>query len=279
MPEGPSGFVVADTVNLFGLKHTDQQFLLCDNYTTLTDIVPNGILGMATVNSSDISATATSFYWHLYYSGQLESPEFSFFMNPGHESGGELTLGGVNKERFEGPITTVALNLNESVAFQRFIMDQSAVYIDNKAVNNSTTGKPLTPAVVGLDTGTAYIQPPDLQTTQDLYAAISTEIKPVGKLGSWGARCAVLDSIAANVTFRWGPGGEFNITLPKDSFNLGPFPGQEEECEAVFVSPLKPFKTPDGKGLWLIGSPLLKNYYTIWDGLNYTMGFARPSRL
>ena len=27
---------------------------------------------------------------------------------------------------------------------------------------------------------------------------------------------------------------------------------------------------------WLIGTPLLRNYYTIWNGRDLTLGFARP---
>ena len=278
--EGPNGTIVTDAVDLFGLRSLQQEWLLCDVDSILADGVPDGVLGISLVNVSYIGLYANKslmpFYWNLYYSNQLESPKFSFFMNPGHERGGELTLGGVDELRYTGSITTVPLNHTESVENYGYFVDQSAIYVDGKMMYNASTGKPYNSALAQLDTGTAFIYPPDLQTTEALYAAISPDIKPIGTLGSWGASCEVLDSAAVDVTFQLGSRSEFNATIPKEFFNLGPFPGQTELCEAVFVAPDFPFTSTDGTLVWLLGSPLLKSYYTVWDGLNYEVGFATP---
>ncbi|CAJ2512165.1 Uu.00g051800.m01.CDS01 [Anthostomella pinea] len=61
-----------------------------------------------------------------------------------------------------------------------------------------------------------------------------------------------------------------NVTLPAGSFNLGEYPGQLGICQAVFNSP----GNMDAGSLWIIGSPLLKAYYTVWDGLNHKIGWA-----
>ncbi|KAB5576301.1 aspartic peptidase domain-containing protein [Coniochaeta sp. 2T2.1] len=258
---------------------TVAQWLLCDNYTALTGMLPDGILGIlgiGTVNFTDLVPSAMPFYWQAFFSGQLKSPEFSLFLNPGHEEDGELNLGGIDSTRFVGPITTVSLNSVTSAEVGNFILDQGAITINSKAVHNPTSVKPFVPSLVILDTGTASIQPPDNQTVQDMYAAISPEIKPIGNLGSWGTPCEVVDRVVVDVSIQWGPGRKFKATLPWEFFNLGPFPNQPQLCEAVFLTLTEPIFTGEGEGVWVIGSPVLKNYYTVWDGLNFGKGFAKP---
>ncbi len=185
----------------------------------------------------------------------------------------------MDKTKYDGPLTTVSLNTTISAAAGAWAMDQHSVFIGGRAVLNSTSGKPFEQGISALDTGTAFIQPPNTQTTKDLYAAISSQIQPIGELGSWGAPCDVLDKFAVDVTFQFGPKGEFNATVPKEFFNLGPFPGQTRLCEAIFVAPPGgSFDALPGIPVWVIGSPLLKHYFTVWDGLSYEVGFAKPKR-
>lgn len=66
-----------------------------------------------------------------------------------------------------------------------------------------------------------------------------------------------------------------NVTMPKQNFNLGEYPGQPGICQGPFVNSVEPSYLPTGEGLWLIGSPLLKAYYTVWDGLNFRIGWAQ----
>jgi aspartyl protease len=271
--EGPSGTIVTDTVDLMGVKNPKQQFLLCDNFTLFSGIEPDGVLGLSLPNDTFLAASVDPFYWSAFFSGQLKSPEFSFYIKPGQEFGSELTLGGVDKTRFQGPITTLPMS-NTSTEFGQWIMDQTAVVINGKAVHNSTSGRPFGPQLAILDTGTAFIQTPDLQTAKDLYAAISPQIKPVGNLGSFGARCDVVDRVAVDVILKFGPKGEFAATVPKEFFNLGEFPDHPGMCETIFLAPA--FDQGEPPNIWIVGSPLLKNYYTIWNGIDLTMGFAKP---
>ncbi len=172
MSEGGSGHIVTDVVELNGLKSSQQRWVLGDVYADIfANMLPDGILGMSPANASNIGEMP--FYWNLYYSGQLQSPKFSWFINPGHKLGGELTLGGVDKTKYDGPLTTIALNATISTLAGAWAMDQRSVFIGGRAVLNSTSGKPFDLGISGLDTGTAFIQPPDAQVTKDLYAAIS----------------------------------------------------------------------------------------------------------
>ncbi len=89
--EGGSGHIVTDTVEICGLKSRQQILVLGDAYADIfAEMLPDGILGLGPVNASHVGAMP--FYWDLYYSGQLQSPKFSWFIKPGHQVGGELTL-------------------------------------------------------------------------------------------------------------------------------------------------------------------------------------------
>lgn len=100
--------------------------------------------------------------------------------------------------------------------------------------------------------------------------------------GAWGAPCAVLDAVAPKrLTFSInnGTGSYFNLTLTHNFFNLGEYPGQPGICQAVFSHPVIPIADPLGEGrpVWILGSPILKEYYTVWDGLNLKVGFAKSA--
>jgi len=120
---------------------------------------------------------------------------------------------------------------------------------------------------------------PDVATATDLYSQISSEIVQLDGIGSWGAKCEIVDKVAADFTFTLGQGEQlFNATVPKEFFNLGPFPGMPGICQAVFEH----FDTNffaglvDNRPVWLLGAPLLKHYYTVWNALDNTLGFATP---
>lgn len=241
----------------------------------------DGIVGLGVVNVSFIAppgVTVTPWFWNLYYGGELSSPVFSWYTVPSSEFGAELTLGGTDTSKYEGEIVTVDLNQNISEIGGTWVIDQPAVFLDGvRALNISGDGKPLPPGISILDTGTPFIMPPDFNTTADLYAQISPSITEIDPVGVWGAPCAELERIAVNVTFTFGSGAQaLNLTVPRAFFNLGEYPGQPGVCQALFVSPLPDEGSYyDGLPLWLVGSPLLKEYYSVWDGLNFRLGFAK----
>lgn len=188
-------------------------------------------------------------------------------------------LGGTDPSKYTGKLTTIPLSstINNIGAW---VLDNPAAYIDGAPIlNSSNSNQPVGNGIILFDTGTPFLMTPDLPTATDLYAQISPDIYMLDDLGSWGANCSILDAVAVEFTFTVGPpGGELNITLPKNQFNLGPYPGLDGVCQAVFEHWVEPFiDTADGnRPVWLIGVNLLKEYYTVWDGVAETMGFAKP---
>lgn len=260
VPEGESGIVVHDKIGFGDLIVDSQGFILVDESAAALNKMPvDGIMGLGAPNVTGIGQTP--WYWNLYYSGQLASPVFAWYTPAGDINGAELTLGGIDDTKYEGEIPYTKLESSRG----GYSLRQSGLYINDKIL--SKTGTAI------LDTGTAFMQTPDYQTAKKLYAAISPNITQIDKAGAWGAPCEDIDALAPEFTFTFGPvGGALNLTIPKSAFNLGEYPGQPGICQALFNNPLGSVSIGD---IWLIGSPLLKQYYTVWDGVNNEVGWGK----
>ncbi|KAH8903387.1 acid protease [Coniochaeta sp. PMI_546] len=271
---------VTDKVCIDDLCSPSQFFLLGTQYDAALIEQPfDGILGMGIE-----SATNHSFYWYLVNSGQLPGPEFSFYIEPREVHGSEITLGGVDKGKYKGDIDYVPLSpISTDYRVMSWVLELPALYVDGKRVVNTTDpgkGSPLPYAEAKLDTGTSFMGCPNNETARDIYAAISPliyEIDPA--LGIWGAACNIIDRVAKDVTFTFGTvgGKQLNMTVPKENFNAGPLPGNPSLCQAIYVALPNAHEPVHRNPGWTIGSPLFKNYYTVWNGRDLTFGIARPN--
>ncbi|KAK7424618.1 hypothetical protein QQZ08_008501 [Neonectria magnoliae] len=278
-----SGSIVSDTVSISGLSVENQTFLLCDSYDENLGedpIGPNihGIFGLAPPGSSvfshEFNKTFSTTFWNLVADGQVPEPLFSLYLNSGSDSpSGELTLGGIDSSKYDGDITWVDFNETITGLVGEWFIDNPTFYINDKPVRNSKTAVPFPGAVTLLDTGTAYIMTPDYQTAKDIYAAISPEIKQLDALGVWGAPCSVMEKLAPELTFTVGAGDKLvNLTMPRNAFNLGEHDAHPGQCQGVILH--SPVLISDLASVWVLGSPVLKGYYTVWQGENLQLGVA-----
>jgi len=260
--------LVVDTVSLAGLSVPELPFILVDHATEGMVTMPmDGLLGLSPLNLTHFSEAGqgTTFFWSLVLSGAVPSPVFGLHLNSGDEAnGGELTLGGIDENKFSGDLAYVDFDMPiVSLALEWFI-ESPAVFVGNKKVS-SATGLAL------LDSGTAYVMTPDNTTAAAIYAAISPKIIQIDPAGAWGAPCDILAEVnAENINFAIGPEEQAkNMTLPPGAFNLGEYPGKPGICQAVFVNTPAgaEIQDPEGKGrvAWVIGSPLMKGYYNVFD--------------
>lgn len=282
--QSAGGSVVTDTVTIGNLTVSNQTFLLCDTFAEAFEEMPSidGIFGLGPPGFSHFSTkTNTSFstwFWTLVGNGDVPEPLFSIYLNSGEGSApGEITLGGVNKDRYEGELKKVDFNMTVSALGGGWFVDSPQFYINGKTVTDSSNGGAPFPAGVSLaDTGTAFLQTPDYQTAKDIYAAISEDITQIDPLGVWGAPCDKVEALEPELTFTLGFREQaVNLTVPKDAFNLGEYPGHPGICQTLFLNPVEP--VDERISIWILGSPLLKAYYTVWDGGNpeqYYLGIA-----
>ncbi|KAF0324544.1 hypothetical protein GQ607_008248 [Colletotrichum asianum] len=275
-PQPASGTVVTDAVTLAGHTVPNQTFLLCDTYADAFNEMPiDGIFGMGPPGFSHFSEVVTNasfstWFWTLAAQGEVPEPRFSIFLNSDVNGAsaplGEITLGGVNAARYTGDIKYIDFNMTVSAAGMGWFIDQPSFFVDGKTVTNSSANGAAFPGGVSLvDTGTAFLQAPDYQTAKDIYAAISPEITQIDPLGAWGAPCDVVEKLDPELTFTLGFGAQaVNVTVPRGEFNLGEYPGQNGTCQTLFLNPVTPIS--DSVPIWVLGGPLLKGYYTVWDG-------------
>jgi hypothetical protein len=259
VPEGESGIVVHDKISFGNLSVASQGFILVSKSAAALNKMPvDGILGIGAPNVTGIGQTP--WYWNLYYSGQLASPIYSFYTPAGDIDGAEITLGGIDPTKHVGAIPYTKLQSSRG----GYTLDQTGFYVNGKLL--SKAGSAI------LDTGTAFLQTPSYAVAKELYAAISPNITQIDPAGAWGAPCDELDAVAAEFTVTLGPAAApLNVTVPKEGFNLGEYPGQPGICQAVFNNPLG---TVSVGNIWLLGSPLLKQYYTVWDGVDNKVGWG-----
>jgi len=269
-----TGVVVTDTVNIGGLSIEKQTLLLADVVAPAFNAMPaDGVLGLPPIPASHLSTNQTlPFYWALNSTGQLTSNVFSFYLATGASGkgqGGQLTLGGIDDSKHDGPINYVGLNSTLVQNFGEWLMNAPAM-----TVNGNTTVLSDPSSIALLDTGTAYILAPDVKTAKAIYAAISPKIRQIDQKGAWGAECDIFKGLSPSLTFTLSDasGTKLNVTMDKSAFNVGPYPGQNGICQAVVLHPVPALNV--GVPFWTIGSPLLKQYYTVWDGTAQKIGFS-----
>lgn len=277
------GRIHSDTVTIGDVSVDKQPFFLADTYDAnlgAQALGPNieGIMGMGPPNASIIGeALGEDFqpsFWSMYYAGLLPEPLFSLYLNSGEDSAsGELTLGGVDSSKYTGDITWVDFNSTIVALTSEWYIDNPSFFINGQTVLNSKTNETFPGAVTLLDSGTSYILAPDYQTAKDLYASISPEIKQLDALGTWGADCAVMEKLAPELTFTVGAGNRLvNLTVPRDAFNLGESQTHKGKCQGVVLN--SPEALSDLASVWVLGGPVLKGHYTVWQGERLQLGVA-----
>jgi hypothetical protein len=270
---------VTDSVSIQGLTADKYRFILCDeqdpSFSAQGEV--DGILGFSIEADNEMGP---GLEWALYDAGLLASPLFGLYIPAGQITGGQLTLGGLDETKYDGILTHVDLNRGLASLKTTWVMNIQTIFINGEQLQITTTngaakaGYPQSLSI--LDSGTAHVQAPTYQVARDIYATISPEIFLIDPVGTWGAPCEVMETITPDITFLFGYDGvtQANVTLPGKSFNLGPYPGNDGICQAAITHSSYGQVNNDGRGVWVIGSPLLKNYYTAWDGRDLRVGFA-----
>lgn len=297
---GISGTLAQDVVTFPQASGGDltvekQAFLLLDDVTSDFDLGPiDGIIGLPPSHvgneltsvggsKSDITQDPTPYLFQLNATGKLtDGVVFTVVLNEGNNAtgaGGQLTLGAVDTSLVDGGADGLSYSnwIDEFASIGAgWVVSQSGFDVQVKSSNGAgsssfTEGQT---AFAILDTGTAFIQAPDNDTAASIYSTISDEIVPIDTVGSWGAKCSVLESLAAlgdNLTITWHFGG-FNATLPAANLNQGAYPGLDGICQAAILSPAAPFDF--GTPTWIMGSPLLKQFVTVYDAEKGRVGFG-----
>ena len=279
--QGANCTVVTDVVGMAG-RGVASEFLTCDGYSSGLRIQdPDGLFGMPSTPPGNwflANGSAPEYkhiYWHLVETGQIPGPAFAFSLvsdRPGRA--GVLTLGGTDRSQYiPATLRTIPLDWPLSESRTRWVVDVRGARVGGFTLTNSTD------AVTLVDTGGSTIVTPDRNTTRELYGRMSDQIQPIDDFGSWGAPCDVLDRAARDVAFTLGSADrKVDVVVKKKFLNVGEFAGRPGICQGVYTDPERIAREPiNGRPAWIFGSPLLRSYYTVWDGVERTLGFATPA--
>lgn len=185
--------------------------------------------------------------------GVLAKNEFSFFLSTQHDSHKEtsaLILGGTDETYYSGSFSYFPAQKYEGL-MAYWLIHGSDIEIGGSSMGSCKD-------VVGhcnfvVDTGTSVITGPH------------TKINPIlEKIGNVSTDCSNVDSLPT-MTFVFG-GKKFDLGPDFYVIKLADGAGGYE-CEIGIMA-------LDQLGLWILGDPFLRKYYTVFDRQNNRVGFA-----
>jgi len=250
------GFLSTDTLTFAGLPIVRQSFAEATALPGITFDVSkfDGILGMA---FDTISVDAVVPPWYNLLSQRLVSSSlFAFWLSkdPRGESGGELTLGGVNTARYTGSI------YYQPLANKTYW----EIALADIKVGGASQGFCNGDCHAIADTGTSLIAGPK--------AAVSALNRKLGAINIIEGE-AVFPSCALTKTL---PPVAF--TIGTQSFSLTPdqyVVVSTSNGTSVCISGFLGIDLPADIGpLWILGDVFISTYYTIFDFGNSRLGFA-----
>lgn len=211
----------------------------------------DGILGLG-FDRISVNGVVPPFY-QMVNQKLIDEPVFAFYLSDTSEGddSSEATFGGINKDRFEGKITTIPLRRK---AYWEVDLD-SVSYGDATAELEGTG--------VILDTGTSLIALPS-QLAEMINAEMGAK---KGYNGQYSIDCAKRDSLP-DVTFG----------LSGYNFTIGPYDYILEvsgSCISSFFG--MDFPEPVGP-LAILGDSFLRRWYSIYDLGKGTVGLAKAKK-
>ncbi|KAF8893610.1 aspartic peptidase domain-containing protein [Infundibulicybe gibba] len=271
--EGVMGQIVADSVTMGGFTVKPQTFLLVDQAAIQfgnptrqigNQILENpisGIMGLG-FNTTD-STNGMPFWQALASGGRLAAKEMSFWFarpgnNPYTELGGAFTLGGRNESLFRGIIDFMDMPTSPRKYNSLWRLMMTSVKVKGKLI-------PITPGegLSVIDTRVNIINGPE-EYVSAIWNAVPGSRPARNEPGLWNFPCST--DVFISPSFG---GGEWPIN-PKD-LSSGPVPGGDG---SMCVGTITHFGKPSH---WTIGTPFLKNVYSIFRMEPPSIGFAQLS--
>jgi len=207
----------------------------------------DGILGLGFTSISIDGATTV--FENALKQNKLDQPIFSFYL--GDNAPGELTFGGYDASKFEGDLNFVHL---DAATYWQIALDKIVAGDFEKESSDKIT------AIV--DSGTSLLAGPKADVAK-IAAAVGATPNIVGE---YTIDCKNLDDIP-DVTFTIG-GIEYTIPGKKTVIQA------QGTCLFAFIGIDFPAPGPQ----WILGDVFMREYYTVFNYNDKTIGFAKAKK-
>ncbi|KAJ1884685.1 aspartic proteinase precursor, partial [Kickxella alabastrina] len=245
------GYMSEDTLNVGGIEIEKQHFAEATKEPGLAFAFGrfDGILGLG-YDTISVLGTVPPFY-HMVNRKLIDEPMFSFYLsdnNKGEGDVGEMTLGGYNKDHFEGELQWA--NVRRKGYWE---VDLEKVKFGNDEIELENTG-------AAIDTGSSLLVLPT--TLSDM---INKEIGAKKNFaGQYIVDCATVPSLPP-FTLQFG-GKEYALDAEDYVLNV------QGQCVSGFMG----MDIPEPLGpIWIIGDVFLRKFYSVYDLGKNRVGFAK----
>jgi hypothetical protein len=207
----------------------------------------DGILGMG-FTSISVGGAPTVFE-NAIKQNKVDQPIFAFYL--GDNGPGELTIGGYDASKFEGELKYVKL---DAATYWQISLDAISSGAYHKKSDDKIT------AIV--DSGTSLITGPKADVAR-LAEAVGAK---ANIMGEYTIDCSKVDDIP-EIVFTIG-GSDYAIPGPKTVIQA------QGTCLFAFMGMDFPPPGPQ----WILGDVFMREYYTVFNYLDQTIGFAKAKK-
>jgi len=207
----------------------------------------DGILGMG-FTSISVDNTPTVFE-NAIKQHDVDQPVFAFYL--GDNGPGELTFGGYDPAKFEGDL--VYVKLLEATYWEIALDSVSA------GSYHSDPNEDGSPTTAIIDSGTSLITGPTKDISQ---LALAVGAKP-NFMGEYTIDCNKVDEI-----------GDIVFTIDGNDYKI---PGKNAiiQAQGTCLFAFMGIDFPKPGPQWILGDVFMRQYYTVFNYLDQTIGFAK----
>lgn len=204
----------------------------------------SGIIGLA-YPSLDVN-NQKSLFDNIIEKGILEKNIFSFYYSFNEENKGQMTLGYLDHNKYQGEI-----QYHEVIEQKYWGIKLTDILVDGVSLDLCSESHP---CLAAIDTGTSMIFGPSNQLPKLLEKIPETQ--------------SCVDNKGPVITFKFG---DTNYSLSHDEYMITSVSDHKFKCQPLF-STVDMTKTYGP--VWVIGDTFMQKYYTVFDRDENRVGFA-----
>ncbi|MGH0159029.1 UNVERIFIED_CONTAM: hypothetical protein FKN15_054508 [Acipenser sinensis] len=249
-----SGVFGYDTVTVGGIAISNQEVGLSTNEpgTNFVYAQFDGILGLA--YPSLAAGGETPVMDTMMQQNLLQANVFAFYLSRNEAQGSEVTFGGVDQSRYTGSIywTDVTSELYWQIGINGFL------------INNQETGWCKGGCQAIVDTGTSLLTCPQ-QYLGYLQQYIGAQANENGEYIIDCNNLANMPTITFNIN-------GVNFPLPPSAYTIVNNQNGQQYCTSGIMGTY--LSSQNGQVMWILGDVFLRQYYSVYDRENNSVGFA-----